>query len=87
MGGISTDITDAAKNFLISVGTNLRYGARPLRRTVREYLEFPIATFIGEGELKGHVIRVDFVPEKNAHGLSFDSRKAAKNSIIAAAAK
>jgi ATP-dependent Clp protease ATP-binding subunit ClpA len=46
--GFLMSISDAAKHFLIEKGTNLRYGARPLRRAVREYLEFPLANMIAE---------------------------------------
>ena len=48
MAGVGTVMSDAAKRFLIDRGTNLRYGARPLRRAVREYLEFPLAAMIAE---------------------------------------
>jgi ATP-dependent Clp protease ATP-binding subunit ClpA len=46
--GITVMISDSAKRFLIEKGTNTRYGARPLRRAVREYLEYPLATLIAE---------------------------------------
>jgi ATP-dependent Clp protease ATP-binding subunit ClpA len=48
--GYLLSIADSAKRFLIEKGTNLRYGARPLRRAVREYLEFPLANTIAERE-------------------------------------
>lgn len=46
--GFLMSISETAKRFLIEKGTNLRYGARPLRRAVREYLEFPLANVIAE---------------------------------------
>ncbi len=46
--GIGTIISDSTKRFLIDKGTNLRYGARPLKRAVREFLEFPLATLVAE---------------------------------------
>ena len=46
--GIFLAVSEAAKRFLIEKGTNLRYGARPLRRAVREHLEFPLASLIVE---------------------------------------
>ncbi len=52
MAGVGTAISDASKRFLIEKGTNLRYGARPLRRAVREYLEFPLASLIAESDLE-----------------------------------
>jgi ATP-dependent Clp protease ATP-binding subunit ClpA len=46
--GFVMSLSESAKRFLIEKGTNLRYGARPLRRAVREYLEFPLANVIAE---------------------------------------
>jgi ATP-dependent Clp protease ATP-binding subunit ClpC len=46
--GVFLTVSDAAKKYLIDKGTNLRYGARPLRRAVREHLEFPLASMIVE---------------------------------------
>jgi ATP-dependent Clp protease ATP-binding subunit ClpA len=57
--GITAVISESARRFLIRKGTNLRYGARPLRRAVREYLEYPLATLITEnGVPRNHVINV-----------------------------
>lgn len=59
--GCLMSVSEAAKRFLIEKGTNLRYGARPLRRAVREYLEFPLANLIAETELPEghHAVQVD----------------------------
>jgi ATP-dependent Clp protease ATP-binding subunit ClpC len=46
--GITAVVSESAKRFLLRKGTNLRYGARPLRRAVREYLEYPLAALIAE---------------------------------------
>ncbi len=60
MAGIGTIISDSSKRFLIDKGTNLRYGARPLKRAVREFLEFPLATLVAErGANPNQVIYVD----------------------------
>jgi ATP-dependent Clp protease ATP-binding subunit ClpA len=60
MAGVGTAITDASKRFLINKGTNLRYGARPLRRAVREYLEYPLATLIAEvGIDRNQMVQID----------------------------
>jgi ATP-dependent Clp protease ATP-binding subunit ClpC len=50
--GVSLALSESAKKFLIEKGTNLRYGARPLRRAVREHLEFPLASLIAENGAK-----------------------------------
>lgn len=48
MAGIGTSVDESAKTFLIERGSNARYGARPLKRAVREYLEFPLADLVLE---------------------------------------
>lgn len=58
--GILVSVSANAKRFLIRKGTNFRYGARPLRRAVRRYLEYPVAAFILEKTIgPGHRIEVD----------------------------
>ena len=64
-------IADSAKRFLIEKGTNLRYGARPLRRAVREYLEFPLANLIAESETSGHNQAVQVETGDNELGFYF----------------
>ncbi len=46
MAGIGTVIDESAKKFLIEKGFNTRYGARPLRRAIRSFLEFPLASLV-----------------------------------------
>lgn len=53
VAGVMMSVADSAKRFLIEKGTNLRYGARPLRRAVREYLEFPLANLVAERDVSG----------------------------------
>ncbi len=79
MTGFYMSLSDSAKRFLIEKGTNLRYGARPLRRAVREYLEFPLANVIAESaqlernqavEVEAEKERLSFSFAKIAHGAS-----------------
>jgi ATP-dependent Clp protease ATP-binding subunit ClpC len=69
--GVMMSIADSAKRFLIEKGTNLRYGARPLRRAVREYLEFPLANLIAESETSGHNQAVQVEAGDNELGFYF----------------
>ncbi len=65
MAGVGTSITDASKRFLIQKGTNLRYGARPLRRAVREYLEYPLASLIAEAGIdRNQMVQIDAGEDK-----------------------
>ena len=40
---IQIDISDEVKDFIIKVGYNEKYGARPLRRAIQTYIEDEIA--------------------------------------------
>ena len=40
---ITLELSQDAKDFIISKGTNLKYGARPLRRSIQRYIEDEIA--------------------------------------------
>ncbi len=45
-------LTDEAKEFLVRIGSDEEYGARPLRRAVQQYVEDPLAELLLKGELK-----------------------------------
>jgi ATP-dependent Clp protease ATP-binding subunit ClpB len=63
-------LTDAAKDFLIEVGYDPAFGARPLKRTIQRYIQDQLAMQILEGKLsEGDNIVVDAAPDK--HGLFF----------------
>ena len=47
---ITIEITDDAKEFLANKGFNPLYGARPLKRTIRQYIENPLAKAIIENK-------------------------------------
>ena len=58
--GIEVELTTAARDFLIEVGYNPEYGARPLRRAIEQYLEDPLAEELLRGGLQGKtVMRID----------------------------
>jgi len=66
-------LTDAAKDFLIEVGYNPAFGARPLKRAMQRYIQDELALHILEGKFnEGDHIMVDAAPD--ATGLLF-SRK------------
>lgn len=78
--GVMMSVAESAKRFLIEKGTNLRYGARPLRRAVREHLEFPLANLIAESELSGHNQAVQV--EVGNNELSFYFARLARSAIV-----
>jgi CheY-like chemotaxis protein len=44
----SIEITDSARNFLLTRGVSVQYGARELKRTVYRHLTQPLATMVAE---------------------------------------
>ena len=51
--GHELELTNDAKEFLIKKGSNLDYGARPLRRAIENYVEDPLSEELLKGEFKG----------------------------------
>ncbi len=49
---MSFSLTERAKDFLVERGYDEEYGARPLRRVIRKYIEEPLSEAILRGELK-----------------------------------
>ena len=81
IAGIGTVITDEAKAFLLRKGTNLRYGARPLRRAVRQYLEYPLAQFVmNRGISERDVVYVH--ADAEADQLRFEVRQLKQGELI-----
>ena len=50
--GITLTLSDESKAFIIENGTNLEYGARPLRRAIESYIEDPLSEELLKGEFK-----------------------------------
>lgn len=56
-------VSDAAKMFFLEEGSDLRYGARHLKRTIEQQLAHPMSNLIASAQvLPGDSIRVDFDP-------------------------
>lgn len=57
---ISFEISNSAKQFILDKGTNIKFGARPLRRAIQKYLEDEISEKILKGELtNGQTIKIN----------------------------
>ena len=53
-------VSNSAKEYILSKGTNLKYGARPLRRAIQRYVEDEISEMILRGEVTdGQTLNVD----------------------------
>ena len=58
---IELEISESAKNYLANEGYEPLYGARPLKRVIRQLVEIPMSMKILEGEIvKGNKVIVDF---------------------------
>ena len=63
------EITNKALDYLAETGFDPIYGARPLKRTIQQHLENPLAQDILQGKFKpGDKIKVD----RENHGLKFE---------------
>lgn len=51
--GLKIELTDGAKEFLIKEGSNLDYGARPLRRAIEQRIEDPLSEELLQGTFEG----------------------------------
>ena len=59
---IIMNISDSAKNFLLEKGTDLKYGARPLRRAIQRYVEDELSDLILKSYLKnGQTVNIDCI--------------------------
>ena len=62
---IKITISESGKKYLIEKGTDIKYGARPLRRAVQRYLEDELSDMILKKELlNGQTVDIDFKNDK-----------------------
>ena len=69
---ITLEISEDAKKFLLEKGTDIKYGARPLRRAIQRYLEDELSDMILRSELLNGDTIVVSLEENN---LKFNVRK------------
>ena len=69
---IALEISEDAKKFLLEKGTDIKYGARPLRRAIQRYLEDELSDMILRSELLNGDTIVVSLEENN---LKFNVRK------------
>jgi len=68
---ITLELTQRAKDYLVDIGYDPTYGARPLRRAIQREVETPLAYKIVAGEIKeGDHVLIDFKDGK----LTFEPR-------------
>ena len=62
---ISMEISSSAKNYLLEKGTDIKFGARPLRRAIQRYIEDELSEMILKNELlDGQNVIINFEKDK-----------------------
>jgi ATP-dependent Clp protease ATP-binding subunit ClpB len=75
-------VTGAARAFLLREGTDMRYGARHLKRAIERHLVYPLANLLATGQLAtGDLVRIDWSPEPRPNG-QLDFWKEAEGALI-----
>ena len=60
-------VTPPAREFLLQEGTDLKYGARHLKRAIERYVVYPLANLLATEQVRlGDVISIDWNGEENA---------------------
>jgi ATP-dependent Clp protease ATP-binding subunit ClpB len=67
---LTIHIRDTAKSFLVDKGYNASFGARPLKRTIQQEIENPLAMKILDGSLKENT---HIIVEGSSAGLTFST--------------
>ena len=62
---ISLSVSKSAKQFILDKGTDIKYGARPLRRAIQKHIEDEISEMILKGEiLPLQTLKIDYIDNK-----------------------
>ena len=77
---IHLDLRHEAKEFLVRLGSNDEYGARPLRRAVQQYIEDPLAELLLRGNLEPGT-RIEVWPSDTEEKLVFEQVELAAEGI------
>ena len=74
-------VTDAGREFLLSEGTDQRYGARHLKRAIERHVVFPLANLLATKQVKaGDMLCIDWDPRVG--GLVFWKEDQASRSTV-----
>ncbi|HZZ72858.1 MAG TPA: ATP-dependent Clp protease ATP-binding subunit [Pirellulales bacterium] len=70
--GLTLTLTDAAKQWLIKKGSNMDFGARPLRRAIESFVQDPLSEELLKGRFEGqNQITVDVIEVGGKKQLDF----------------
>jgi ATP-dependent Clp protease ATP-binding subunit ClpC len=83
--GFELILTDEAKEFIIKQGSNLDYGARPLRRAIEQRVEDPLAEELLRGTFEGkNTLLVDVFKEADGKISRLDFKGEARDPVVTA---
>ncbi len=83
--GLKLVLTDEAKKFLIKKGSNVDFGARPLRRAIENFVEDPLSEELLKGEFQGKdQITVDVKKTGDQKQLIFEATTTGEGTPVAA---
>jgi len=77
--GIHLSWDENVKNFLVEKGFDQKMGARPLRRSIQEHLEDPLADYLLENNMKSDIDVTVFLSQSK---LSFEVKKKVKKTSL-----
>jgi len=77
-------VTPAARKFLLQEGTDLKYGARHLKRAIEKYVVYPLANLLATEQVHlGDMLVVD----RDGKTMHLSFQKEGEGAVVAAAAK
>jgi len=91
--GVTVDLEESAKKFLVDKGYDAKFGARPLRRAIQKYVEDPMAeAILGHDLGENETLVITYDEKKDTGELSFrkkqtKKKKAAKKETVEAASE
>jgi len=72
-------VTSAAREFLLREGTDMKYGARHLKRAIERYVVYPLASLLATEQVSlGDVISIDW----DGHELGLSFLKEAEGALV-----
>ncbi len=78
--GYNVRISSAAKDYIAEKGYDLKFGARPLKRSIQKYLEDPLAeVIIGSNTKEGDTLSIGY--DKKADEIRINVRKSKEGSV------
>ncbi|MDA0875175.1 MAG: ATP-dependent Clp protease ATP-binding subunit [Bacteroidetes bacterium] len=74
--GVTVELEDSAKKFLVDKGYDAKFGARPLRRALQKYVEDPMAeAILGHDLGENDTLIISYDEKKDTGELSFRKKK------------